>query len=62
MPFNAPGSLRDDEVYALTAFLLWKNGIIGPDAAMNAASLPAVHMPAQSHFVRDDRERYTHVK
>ena len=47
MPSNAPGTLANDEVYALTAWLLAENGIIGPDAAMNATSLPQVAMPAR---------------
>ena len=55
MPLNAPGSLSDGEVYRVTAFLLWKNRVIGEDTAMDATSLPAVRMPAQPHFVPDDR-------
>jgi cytochrome c len=62
MPFNAPGSLTDDDVYASTAYLLWKNGIVAQDAVMTAQSLPLVRMPAQSRFVRDDRERSKRVK
>jgi cytochrome c len=62
MPFNAPGSLTDAEVYASTAYLLWKNGIIAEDAVMTAQSLPLVRMPAQPRFVRDDRERSKRVK
>jgi len=62
MPFNAPGSLSDDDVYASTAYLLWKNGIVAEDAVMDAHSLPLVRMPAQSRFVRDDRERSKRVK
>ena len=41
------GSLTADEVYALTAFLLSKNGIIKEDAVMNAESLPRVRMPTR---------------
>jgi cytochrome c len=62
MPFNAPGSLTDDDVYAATAYLLWKNGIVAEDAVMTAQSLPLVRMPAQSHFVRDDREQSKRVR
>src|SRR5919204_1485962 len=36
MPFDAPGSLSTDEVYALTAYLLAQNGIIGADDRMDA--------------------------
>lgn len=56
MPFDRPGSLQDDEVHALVAWLLWQNGIIAPDARMDAATLPAVRMPARDRFVADDRE------
>ena len=55
MPSNAPGTLANDEVYALTAWLLAENGIIGPDAAMNATSLPQVAMPARDVFVPQER-------
>lgn len=55
MPFDAPGSLAPDEVYAVVAFLLHRNGIIGPDAVMDARTLPQVAMPARDRFVRDDR-------
>ncbi len=56
MPFNAPGSLTNEEVYALTAFLLHANKIIPPAANMNAETLPKVIMPAQKFFVPDDRK------
>ena len=55
MPFDRPGSLSADEVYGITAFLLWKNGIIEEDAVMDRESLPAVRMPARDRFVVDDR-------
>lgn len=51
MPFDDPGSLSDEQVYALTAWLLWRNGLIDEDAVMDAKTLPAVEMPAKSHFV-----------
>jgi hypothetical protein len=55
MPLTAPGSLAPGEVYALTAFLLAENEIIGKDAVVDATSLPKVRMPARDRFVRDDR-------
>lgn len=55
MPFNAPGSLSDDEVYAVTAWLLWKNQIIPANAVMNATTLPKVRMPNRNGFVPDPR-------
>jgi S-disulfanyl-L-cysteine oxidoreductase SoxD len=56
MPPDKPGSLQDDEVYALTAFLLASNDLIPADAVVDAASLPKVKMPAREHFVRDTRK------
>jgi cytochrome c len=51
MPYTAPQSLTDDEVYALSAYLLHRNGIIGEDDEMNAETLPAVNMPNRNGFV-----------
>lgn len=51
MPFDDPGSLSDDEVYAVTAWLLWRNELISEDAVMDAETLPAVEMPGREHFV-----------
>lgn len=55
MPPTAPGSLTDDEVYALTAFLLHENELIPADAVMDQTTLAAVKMPAREHFVPDTR-------
>ncbi len=62
MPQTAPGSLTDDETYALTAFLLYRNGLIERTEEMNAKSLPRVQMPARDRFIRDDRPRYQEVR
>jgi len=50
MPFNKPGSLMPDEVYSLTAFLLYKNDVIKMDAVIDAKSLPQVQMPNRDGF------------
>ena len=42
MPYDRPGVLTDDEAYAVTAYLLYRNGIIGEDDVMDAESLPQV--------------------
>jgi cytochrome c len=55
MPITAPGTLTPDEVYAVVAWILAENEIIGRDAEMNAKTLPAVKMPAAGRFVTDDR-------
>lgn len=52
MPLNAPRSLSDDQVYAVTAYVLHLNGLIAEDAEMNARTLPAVRMPNRDGFIR----------
>ncbi len=56
MPLNAPGSLTPTEIYSLVAYLLTENGVIPASTVIDAHSLPAVHMPAQPYFVKDDRQ------
>jgi S-disulfanyl-L-cysteine oxidoreductase SoxD len=51
MPYNAPHSLKDDEVYALTAYLLSLNKLIGDNDVMNAQTLPKVKMPNRDNFI-----------
>jgi S-disulfanyl-L-cysteine oxidoreductase SoxD len=53
MPLNNPLSLTDDEVYAVSAYVLSLNGIIGEDVAMNAQTLPQVKMPNRDGFISD---------
>lgn len=55
MPYTEPGTLSADETYAVTAFLLFKNGIIPRDEAMNKESLPKVRMPNRDGFIADTR-------
>jgi cytochrome c len=51
MPWQEPRSLTDDEVYALTAYILALNKLIGENDAMNAQSLPKVRMPNRDGFI-----------
>jgi cytochrome c len=51
MPLTKPLSLSNDEVYAVTAYLLFLNGIIGENAEMNTQTLPQVKMPNRDGFV-----------
>ena len=51
MPLANPLSLSDDEVYAVSAYVLFLNGIVGEDAQMNAQTLPQVKMPNRDGFV-----------
>jgi S-disulfanyl-L-cysteine oxidoreductase SoxD len=54
MPMFAPGSLSADEVYAITAYLLFVNGVIAERDEMNADTLPRVRMPNRNGFVGID--------
>ena len=51
MPFQMPRSLTDDEVYALTAYILAENKLIGANDTMNAQTLPKVKMPNRENFI-----------
>ena len=55
MPFDQPGLLKPQEVYAVVAFILNINDVIGADAVMDAKSLPKVRMPNRDGFVADPR-------
>ncbi|HEX5550418.1 MAG TPA: cytochrome c [Nitrospira sp.] len=55
MPFDAPQSLTPDEVYSVTAWLLYQNGIIAENAVIDSATLSAVQMPNRHGFVPDPR-------
>ena len=57
MPLNAPRSLTDDEVYAVAAYILQLNGIIGDSDVMNAQTLPKVGMPYRDGFVPFSRPK-----
>ena len=50
MPLGGEGTLTPDEVYALTAYLLFLNGLIAEDAVMDAESLPMVEMPNRDNW------------
>jgi cytochrome c len=51
MPFDRPQSLTSDEVYAVTAYTLHLNGIVGTEAVLDKVSLPKVKMPNAAGFV-----------
>ena len=51
MPWPKPRSLTNDEVYALTAYMLAINKIIGENDVMNAQTLPKVRMPNRDGFI-----------
>ena len=54
-PFDEPGSLTADQVYAVTAYLLHVNGIIGEQDVIDARTLPQIKMPNRDGFVPDAR-------
>ncbi len=51
MPFDAPGSLTDNEVYAVVAYILAKGNIIDKSTVMNAKTLATVKMPNRDGFI-----------
>jgi len=57
-----PGTLTNDEVYAIVAHLLAENRIIESAATLDSAALMQVRMPAAGHFVPDDRRGGTTVR
>ncbi|MDJ0686000.1 MAG: cytochrome c [Alphaproteobacteria bacterium] len=59
MPYFAPGSLSDDDAYAITAYVLHLNGVVGEGATLDANSLQAITMPNAQGFIdmyASDRE------
>ena len=50
MPLGREGSLKPDEVYALTAYILYRNNVIKEDEVLSAESLPKVKMPNRDGF------------
>jgi S-disulfanyl-L-cysteine oxidoreductase SoxD len=55
MPQNAPQSLSDEDVYAVSAYILNLNGLLPADATLDAKSLAAIKMPNRNMFVEDPR-------
>ncbi len=57
MPWTSPKSLTDDKVYALTAYILAQNKLIGEKQTINAQTLPKVQMPNRAGFIPRFPER-----
>ncbi len=55
MPPTAPQSLSPDQVYALVAWILFRNGIIKETDVLTAQTLPTIPMPNHEGFVSDPR-------
>jgi S-disulfanyl-L-cysteine oxidoreductase SoxD len=55
MPQNAPQSLSNEDVYAVSAYILNLNGLLPADATLDAKTLSAIKMPNRNMFVGDPR-------
>lgn len=55
MPFTAPGSLTDDEVYAVSAYILSRANIIEEDVILDKETLEKIEMPNKDGFIPADR-------
>jgi hypothetical protein len=55
MPYDHPRSLSADQVYSLSAFVLYLNGIVGETQELNQKTLPQVKMPNRDGFIPDAR-------
>jgi cytochrome c len=62
MPRFNEGSLTPDQIYALTAYILYKNDIIGQDEVMNAETLPEVEMPNRYGFIPSKLEDISDIE
>ena len=52
MPYQSPGNLGNDDLYAVTAYILFLNGIVTEDAMLDRENLPLVKMPNLDGFTR----------
>jgi len=53
MPYPTPGTLSDDDTYAVAAYILSLNGIVPADGRLDQATLPKIQMPNRDGFVPD---------
>jgi len=58
MPYQMPKTLTNDELYALSAYILSLNKIIGENDVMNAETLPKVRMPNRDGFISRYPEKH----
>jgi len=56
MPMDAPATLSSDEIYAVSAYLLYLNQIVGLDDRLDAQSLPRIRMPNRDGFIGIDAD------
>lgn len=62
MPRFEEGTLTHDQIYALSAYILYKNEIIGQDEVMNAETLPKVEMPNRNGFVPSNLDEIADIE
>ena len=55
MPQNAPASLSNEDVYAVSAYILHLNGLLPADAVLDAKTMAAFKMPNRNMFIGDSR-------
>ena len=62
MPRFAEGTLTHDQIYALSAYILYRNDIIGQDEVMNAETLPKVVMPNRDGFIPSNLDEIADIE
>jgi cytochrome c len=55
MPFDHPGTLSNDDIYAVTAYVLYLNDVVQEHDVMSQSTLPSIQMPNRNGFVSDPR-------
>ncbi|WP_420633228.1 c-type cytochrome [Candidatus Palauibacter sp.] len=55
MPFDLPGTMTDEEVYAVVGAMLYFNDLLPADAVVDSATVVDTHMPTRNRFVPDNR-------
>jgi cytochrome c len=53
MPYPTPGSLSNDDTYAIVAYILSLNGILPTDGKVDRENLPNIKMPNRDGFIPD---------
>jgi mono/diheme cytochrome c family protein len=63
MPFGDARSLSDDDVYALTAYLLYLNDVVTDEGfVLSKDNFTSIRLANEPNFVPDDRDEETHNK
>ncbi|PPB79729.1 cytochrome c [Albidovulum inexpectatum] len=62
MPFGAAQTVTPDETYAITAFLLYSNGLVDEDFVLSKENFTEIHLPNENGFYPDDRAEVEYPK